>query len=170
MSDKMSMSLDEIVKASRAEKEKSGGKAKREGKGGGGRAAPYSKKGKDGPGGDSQRKKKEPQAKKEKEPKKERPPPKPAKSIYVGNLPFTIEAATVETHLGKVASCTVELKMRKRRGKADGKEEEPLKPAGFAIATFEDVESATKAIEALHGSELEGRALTLRYDHEGSAE
>ena len=125
------MSLDEIVKASRAEKEKSGGKAKREGKGGGGRAAPYSKKGKDGPGGVSQRKKKEPQAKKEKEPKKERPPPKPAKSIYVGNLPFTIEAATVETHLGKVASCTVELKMRSAEGKADGKEEGAIEARGL---------------------------------------
>ena len=64
----------------------------------------------------------------------------------------------MEAHLGTVATCTVEIRMR--RAKAG---QEP-KPAGFAIATFEDIETATKVVDALADSELEGRKLLLRFD------
>ena len=209
-SDKMSMSLDEIVKASREDKANAGGKAKKEEGGRAGRAAPYSKGGaclccgKDGhkkadcpmkdkacnlcgkvghvkavcrsvPRDGAAPPNKAEKAKKEKaekacrncgkaghiakdcsEPAKVAPP---SKMLYVGNLPFTIEAAAVEAHLSTVASCTVDIKMR--RGNKS--------PAGFAIATFEDVESATKVVEALADSELEGRKLLIRYDNTTAA-
>ena len=145
------MSLEDIVKASRAAKDASkpaaGGKTKKER--GGGRDAPYAKKDK-----------KEPAPKKEKKerPPKDTEPPPPAKSLFVGNLPWTIEAAAVEAHLGTVASCSVEIRMRRAKAGQDPK------PAGFAIASFEDIDSATKVLEALADSELEGRKLLLRYD------
>ena len=50
------------------------------------------------------------------------------------------------------APCKVELKTRN-----DGK------PAGFAIATFESVEAATKAVTELNDSELEGRKIIVRF-------
>ena len=79
------------------------------------------------------------------------------KSVYVGNLPFTLEAATLETHLCSIGACTVELK--NRNGKF----------AGFAIATFGDVDTATKAVEGLHDTEFEGRKLLVRYDNSAAA-
>jgi len=78
----------------------------------------------------------------------------PSKSLYVGNLPFTIDAEAVEKHMGSVAACTVEMKTRGAN----------KKPAGFAIVTFESIESATQAVNDLHDSELEGRKLLVRFD------
>jgi RNA recognition motif-containing protein len=146
--DKMSMSLDDIVKASRSAKEASkptaGGKAKKER--GGGREAPYSKKEKqDAP----------PKKEKEKKERKERPPAEPSTLVFVGGLPFTLEAAALEAHLAAVAPCTVDLKTRTRGGVS--------KPAGYAIATFESIESATAAIEKLHETELGGRKIAVRF-------
>jgi RNA recognition motif-containing protein len=141
MADKMSMSLDDIVKNARAEKaaskpggpkgnkETTGGKAKKNQKKE--RSAPYDKE------------------KKEKKERKEAPP---SKSLYVGNIPFTAEASALEAQLGAVATCTVELKMRKNG-----------KSAGFAIATFADVEAATKAMETLKDTEFEGRKMLIRF-------
>jgi len=140
MADKLSMSLDDIVKASRAEKSRgkeagskekdrgAGGKAKKEKAS---RSTPYEKKA-------------------DREPKEILP----SKALYVGNLPFTIDAEAVEKHMGSVAACTVEMKTRGAN----------KKPAGFAIVTFESIESATQAVNDLHDSELEGRKLLVRFD------
>ena len=155
MSDKLSMSLDDIVKDARAakataKKEPAGGKGGKGGKAakerGGGREAPYSKKDK---GQKEQKKEKPPKE------KKERPPAEPSTLVFVGGLPFTIEKSAVEAHLSAVAPCSVDMKMRVRGGES--------KPAGFAIATFESIESAKEAIEKLHETELGGRKIAVRF-------
>ena len=127
------MSLDDIVAASRAEKGKSGGKATKDKPK---KAAPYEK------------------PKQERPPKKERPPPAeapPSESVYVGNLPFSLELATLEERMTSVGQCTVEMK---KRGN---------KPAGFAIVTFASIEAATTAVETLADTEIEGRKLLVRF-------
>ena len=149
MADKMSMSLDDIVKmsrASKADKESGGGGKAKKGKPSREDKKPYDK---------------EKDTKKDK-PKKERPPPKeasPNESVFVGNLSFTADAAALKAHLSTVASCSVDIKLRKN-----------AKSAGFAIATFEDVESATKAVNELHDVEFEERKLIVRFDNSAKAE
>ena len=147
MADKLSMSLDDIVKQARSAKESAGGKSKKEKSNA--RAAPYEKKGGKKEAPKKAEKKPEKKEKKEREPL---PPPEPCESLYVGNLPFTSEAGALETYLGTVASCTVDMKKRKND-----------KPAGFAIAKFADVEAATKVISELSDTEFEGRKLLLRF-------
>jgi RNA recognition motif-containing protein len=140
--DKMSMSLDDIVANARAEKKGgAGGKAPK--KADKGREAPYAKPKKDAP--KKERPKKE---------RKERPEAAPSKSVFVGNLPFTIEAAALEAHMSVVGACTADLKKREKSGK----------PAGFAIVEYESIEVATEAIEKLTDSELEGRKILVRFD------
>ena len=149
------MSLDDIVKGARAAKKDKKEPAPAQGKGGKaakkekGKSTPYDKK-----------EKKEPAPKKEKKPKekKERPPAEPSTLVYVGNLPWTIEASAVEAHFAEVGKCSVDLKMRGVGEKA--------KPAGFALATFESIEDATKAIETLHDSDLGGRKILVRFASE----
>ena len=150
MADKLSMSLDDIVKQGRAAKEggkASGGKAKKEK--GKEKTAPYEKKGGKKEAPKKAEKKPEKKEKKEREPP---PPPEPNEILFVGNLPFTSEASALEAYLATVASCTVDMKKRKND-----------KPAGFAIATFADVESATKVVNELAETEFEGRRLLLRF-------
>ena len=72
--------------------------------------------------------------------------------MYVGNLPFTLEAVVLEAHMASIGNCTVELKKRKND-----------KPAGFAIVTFDSIEAGTKAVETLHDTELEGRKMLVRF-------
>ena len=154
MGDKLSMSLDDIVKGAQKDK-----KAKQEpaGNGNGGGKGKKDKK-KDKP--QKTIEKKAPQEKREKKEKaprekKERPPADPSPLVFVGGLPWTIEAAAVEEALSAVAPCKVDMKMRVRGGES--------KPAGFALATFESIESATEAIEKLNDSELGGRKIGLRF-------
>jgi RNA recognition motif-containing protein len=73
--------------------------------------------------------------------------------VYVGNFPFTMEAATLEAHMASAGTCTVDLKIRNNG-----------KPAGWAIVTFADVETATTAVSTLADTELEGRKLLVRFD------
>ena len=160
MADKMSMSLDDIVKMSRASKAEkqsggkaAGGKAKKE-KPSRGDKKPYDKP------------PKKEETKKEKL-KKERAPREdaaPNESVFLGNLPFSTVGdegvAALKAHLSTVAPCTaVDIKLRKND-----------KPAGFAVATFEDVESATKVVNELHDAEFEGRKLVVKFDNSAKAE
>ena len=155
MTDKLSMSLDDIVKGAQKEK-----KAKQEpaGKGGNGGGKGKKDKKKDKP--QKTIEKKAPQEKREKKEKaprekKERPPADPSPLVFVGGLPWTIEAAAVEEALSAVAPCKVDMKMRVRGGES--------RPAGFAIATFESTEAATEAIEKLNETELGGRKMIVRF-------
>ena len=147
------MSLDDIVKGARAAKKDKKEPAPAQGKGGKaakkekGKSTPYDKK-----------EKKEPKKEKKPKEKKERPPAEPSTLVYVGNLPWTVEASAVEAHFADVGKCSVDLKMRGVGEKA--------KPAGFALATFESIEDATKAIETLHDSDLGGRKILVRFASE----
>lgn len=153
MADKLSMSLDDIVKSARAEKDASKGKGKDAGQGKG-----QGKGNSKGIQGGIKKKEPAPQKKAEKKPKPEKkereplPPAEPNEVLYVGNLPFTSEAAALETHLSTIASCTVDIKKRKND-----------KPMGFAIVTFADTESATKVVEGMADTEFEGRKLLVRF-------
>jgi cold-inducible RNA-binding protein len=71
--------------------------------------------------------------------------------IYVGNLPFSIDDAALEelfkTH-GQVDSAKVITDRDTGRSR------------GFGFVEMEDDEEARKAIEAINGTEVEGRTLT----------
>lgn len=73
------------------------------------------------------------------------------KSIYIGNLPFSTSSKEVEEMFephGEVVS--VKLIYDKATGR----------PRGFGFVEMED-DHMTPAIEALHGSEYEGRTLVV---------
>ena len=99
--DKLSMSLDDIVKDARSAKGPPGGKGGKGG-GGGGKAKNDKKGGRDRKPYDKKEKPKkektEPPPKKEKVPKekKVRPPADPSPLVFVGGLPFAIEKAEIE--------------------------------------------------------------------------
>ena len=99
-------------------------------------------------------KKDAPKKERQKKERKERPEAAPSKSVFVGNLPFSIEAAALEAHMSSVGACTADLKKREQSGK----------PAGFAVVEYESIEVATEAIEKLMDTELEGRKIVVRFD------
>ena len=74
------------------------------------------------------------------------------KKIYVGNLPFSTGEdelrATFEQH-GQVTSVSVIT------------DRETGRPRGFAFVEMAEDAAADKAIEALNGSEMGGRSLTV---------
>jgi RNA recognition motif-containing protein len=57
-----------------------------------------------------------------------------------------------ESSMATIGKSTVELQTR-----SSGK------PAGFALVTFEDIATATRAVSELHDKELEGRKMTVRF-------
>jgi polyadenylate-binding protein len=70
----------------------------------------------------------------------------------VGNLKFDLTAEALESSMATIGKSTVELQTR-----SSGK------PAGFALVTFEDIATATRAVSELHDKELEGRKMTVRF-------
>ncbi len=72
--------------------------------------------------------------------------------IYVGNLPFTVDSDKLKeafSQFGNVAEATVISDRFSGRSK------------GFGFVTFEDDESAKKAIEGMNGKDFEGRELKV---------
>lgn len=71
--------------------------------------------------------------------------------LYVGNLPFSTTQDSLEqlfSNYGEVQEVAIVTDRETGRSR------------GFAFVTMED-EAAKQAIEALHGSELDGRSLTV---------
>jgi RNA recognition motif-containing protein len=79
------------------------------------------------------------------------------KKLYVGNLPFSTTEADLrdlfEQH-GSIESINVIT------------DRETGRPRGFAFVEMVDAGSATAAMQALDGRELEGRALRVNEAHE----
>ena len=74
------------------------------------------------------------------------------KKLYVGNLPYTIDDSTLESHfsqVGKVESARVITDRDTGRSK------------GFGFVEMSSDEEANKAIESLNGQAMGGRNLTV---------
>lgn len=81
------------------------------------------------------------------------------KKIFVGNLDWGIRDDKLEelfSEFGNVVKADVVMDKF-----------EPNKSRGFAFVEFEADEAAQKAIEAMNGKEVEGRALTVNEAREG---
>lgn len=74
------------------------------------------------------------------------------KKLYVGNLPFSVTEGSLTdlfSPFGTVESCNLITDRATGRSK------------GFGFIEMSSDEEATKAIEALHGKDCDGRALTV---------
>ena len=72
--------------------------------------------------------------------------------LFVGNLSFNATENQLQDLFGAYGPVTeVDMIMDKFSGK----------PRGFAFVTMETKEAADAAVQALHGKELDGRALTV---------
>lgn len=72
--------------------------------------------------------------------------------IYVGNLPFTVEEDELRNMFAQHGAVDrVQIVMDKFTGRS----------RGFGFVSMNDVKEAQAAIEALHGADLGGRALTV---------
>lgn len=74
------------------------------------------------------------------------------KKLYVGNLPYTIDDSTLESHfsqVGKVESARVITDRDTGRSK------------GFGFVEMASDDDASKAIESLNGQNMGGRNLTV---------
>jgi RNA recognition motif-containing protein len=72
--------------------------------------------------------------------------------LFVGNLSFNTTESELNTAFGAHGTITeTNLMMDRETGR----------PRGFGFITMSSAEEAQKAIEALNGSQLDGRALTV---------
>ena len=72
--------------------------------------------------------------------------------IYIGNMPFTVTDSELNTMFAKYGTVTsVNIITDKLTNR----------PRGFAFVEMETDEAAQKAIAALNGTQLEGRALVV---------
>ncbi|OIN93032.1 RNA-binding protein [candidate division WWE3 bacterium CG_4_8_14_3_um_filter_42_11] len=72
--------------------------------------------------------------------------------LYVGNLPFSMTVPDLEkmfSEFGKVVSAVIITDRNSGRSK------------GFGFVEMENEEAAKKAMEALNGKEIEGRAMVV---------
>ena len=74
--------------------------------------------------------------------------------LFVGGLAWTTTEESLKSHFGAFGDL-VEAKVITDR--------ETGRSRGFGFVTFEEADSAAKALENLNGSELDGR--TIRVDH-----
>lgn len=75
-----------------------------------------------------------------------------ASKLYVGNLPFSMTVPDLEkmfSEFGKVVSAVIITDRNSGRSK------------GFGFVEMENEEAAKKAMEALNGKEIEGRAMVV---------
>ena len=76
-----------------------------------------------------------------------------AKKLFVGNLPFTMtddQLSTIFTAYGKVVSANIVFDKFSNRSK------------GFGFVEFETEEEALAAMQALDGSDQEGRTIAVK--------
>lgn len=79
-------------------------------------------------------------------------------SIYVGNIPWSVEWKEIKTHIAQIANVQrVDIAT-----KPDGRSK------GFAIVTMASPHDAKLAIESLHGTDFQGRGLIVRTAQEPS--
>ena len=72
--------------------------------------------------------------------------------LYVGNLSFNTSGDTIREEFSALGEVTdVHVVMDRETGR----------PRGFAFVTMSTPEEAQKAIEAMNGKDLDGRALTV---------
>lgn len=84
----------------------------------------------------------------------EAPTSSPSDSLFIGNLAFGVAESSVKAIFaphGEVLS--VRIPTDRDSGKSKG----------FGYVQFENTEAATKALEALNGSQFEGRSLRIDY-------
>lgn len=74
-------------------------------------------------------------------------------TIFVGNLAFSTTEDTLYSVFGQFGTVQ-RAKVLVHR--------DTQKPKGQAIVTFDNVDSATKAIKELNGTDLDGRSMTVR--------
>src|SRR4051794_19995646 len=72
--------------------------------------------------------------------------------LYVGNLPYKIDEATLETLFSQAGAVQSVHVMR---------EAESGRARGFGFVEMVDEQSATQAIKLFHNYQLDGRALTV---------
>lgn len=75
-----------------------------------------------------------------------------AKKLYVGNISWGVSDEDLRAHFEKYGEVTDAVVMKDR---------ETNRSRGFGFVTFANDADADAAIEALNGSELDGRALTV---------
>mmetsp|Transcript_11962 Transcript_11962/g.17553 ORF Transcript_11962/g.17553 Transcript_11962/m.17553 type:complete len:179 (+) Transcript_11962:182-718(+) len=74
----------------------------------------------------------------------------PSETIFVGNLPWSVDSALLATSFKDHVSADVKFGM-------DGRSR------GYGLVEFKSVEEAKKAIEEMHETEIDGRKIVCRY-------
>lgn len=80
----------------------------------------------------------------------------PSKSIYIGNLPWTVDSGELESMFAEYSVEEAEVKTG-----YDGRSR------GYGIVAFSSVEEATDAINQVNGQDVEGRTVVARFDRGG---
>ena len=75
-----------------------------------------------------------------------------AKKLYVGNLKYAIGTADLERIFGEFGTITDAIVIMDRQ---------TGRSKGFGFVTFESDEDAQRAIDAVNGSEIDGRPVTV---------
>ncbi|KAL1993293.1 hypothetical protein VTN49DRAFT_3242 [Thermomyces lanuginosus] len=79
--------------------------------------------------------------------------PSPKETIYVGNLFFDVTAADLTNHFKKFGNVTYATIVHDSRGLSKG----------FGYITFDSVEAATRAVEAMNTQIFEGRRIIVQF-------
>ena len=78
---------------------------------------------------------------------------KPNKNIFVGNLPWDVSSEDLKDMFEGLSPISAEIKQG-----FDGRSR------GYGIVSFGSIEQATKAITAVNGTDVDGRAVVARFD------
>lgn len=77
----------------------------------------------------------------------------PSKNIYVGNLPWSVTSQELKEMFGGMSPIDAEIKQG-----YDGRSR------GYGIVSFGSIEQASKAINAINGTDIDGRSVVARFD------